>query len=465
VGFHEPDVIPRDIVPWGHASSGPDRDGRRHSSHAIPRILEVALTHVIYSRMPMKQLRYRTRLIVILSLFAIVPAVLLTLLWSGTVSSAISLVSGRAAWESAAESGQRAIQAARTARLSAEQRQLLDAHERELRTSLEQARRYSFIAGRSMRVVVVLALFALIVFGFAATRVAGHLSRQMSRPLDEIVGWTDRIGRGEALPSPAAQAARGAPEFATLRERMRDMAAAIDAGRRRAAEAERLKAYRESARRVAHELKNPLTPIRFAIERLRRDAPPDLTETVDVLATESRRLERIAKAFAEFGRLPEGPSAEVDIGELVRYSASAGVPPGIDVEVNTDDDLPRVVGHHDALAAALSNVILNAVDACDGRGRIVVGATRATVDGRAAVMIEVADNGGGIAPAELEHIWDPYMTQKPGGTGLGLAIARQAVLAHDGTVEAVSTLGEGTRIRFVLPALSGSNDRSSQNGS
>ena len=68
------------------------------------------------------------------------------------------------------------------------------------------------------------------------------------------------------LPPPEAQVARGAPEFATLRDRMRDMADAIDAGRKRAAEAERLKAYRESARRVAHELKNPLTPIRFAID-------------------------------------------------------------------------------------------------------------------------------------------------------------------------------------------------------
>jgi signal transduction histidine kinase len=229
------------------------------------------------------------------------------------------------------------------------------------------------------------------------------------------------------------------------------MSDAIEAGRKRAAEAERLRAYRESARRVAHELKNPLTPIRFAIARIARSAIPDQKESVEVLETESARLERIARAFAEFGRLPEGPSAEIDVAELVRYSTSA-VPPGIDVTVNTPDDLPRIFGHHDALAGALTNVILNAADACDGQGQINIDAARARANGREMVRIDVFDNGKGIPPDELDRIWEPYVTQKAGGTGLGLAIARQAVLAHDGTVEAESTLGKGTRIGFLIPA-------------
>ena len=412
----------------------------------------------------MNQLRYRTRLILILSLFAIVPAALLTIIWSGTVSSAISLVSGRAAWESVATSGQKAIEAMRSAPMTREQEQLVDAHERELNTSLEQARRYSFIAGRSGRIVVVAGLFFLLAFGFAATRVAGHLSRQMSRPLDEIVRWTALIGKGQPLPPRDAPVARGAPEFATLRNRMRDMAEAIEAGRKRAAEAERLRAYRESARRVAHELKNPLTPIRFAISRIKRTAPPDLQESIDVLQIETERLERIARSFAEFGRLPEGPISEVDVGELVRYSA-ASVPPGVHVSIDAGDDLPRVDGHHDALAGALSNVILNAADACDGTGEITIEAHRDLLNGRDAVRIDISDTGSGIAPEDLEHIWEPYVTRKAGGTGLGLAIARQAVLAHDGTVEARSTLGKGTRIRFMIPAHSGAGKGSDRNGS
>ncbi|MEP6905254.1 MAG: histidine kinase dimerization/phospho-acceptor domain-containing protein, partial [Gemmatimonadales bacterium] len=240
----------------------------------------------------MKQLRFRTRLIVILSLFAIVPAAVITIIWSGTVTTALPLMSGRSAWESVAASGQRAIASVRSAPLAAGQRKLVDAHERELRSSLEQARRYSFLAGRSVRVIAALGFLALIVFGIAASRVAGHLSRQLSRPLDELVRWTSLIGEAEPLPPADQRPAAGAPEFATLRRRMRDMATALESGRRRAAETERLRAYRESARRVAHELKNPLTPIRFAVDRLRRQVPPELRDSVEVLATESERLER-----------------------------------------------------------------------------------------------------------------------------------------------------------------------------
>ncbi len=101
---------------------------------------------------------------------------------------------------------------------------------------------------------------------------------------------------------------------------------------------------------------------------------------------------------------------------------------------------------------AVSNVVLNAVDACNGKGTITVEAHAIGNGVGKSIEIAVSDDGAGIEPSELAHIWEPYVTHKPGGTGLGLAIARQAVLAHDGTVEATSTLGKGTRIRFVLPA-------------
>src|SRR5205807_7336725 len=108
-----------------------------------------------------------------------------------------------------------------------------------------------------------------------------------------------------------------------------------------AVEAERLHAFRESARRVAHEIKNPLTPIRFALARLRGEAPEALQEDVGVIAVESERLDRMAKSFAEFGKLPEGPPSEVDMGELVRYAARSCVPSGIALDLQIDENLPR----------------------------------------------------------------------------------------------------------------------------
>jgi signal transduction histidine kinase len=420
----------------------------------------------------MNQLRFRTRLVLILSLFAIVPAFLLTLLWSGTVSTALPFVTGRPAWDSVAASGEKAIAAARQAPLTLSQRRAIDAHERELRTSVEQARRYSFLAGRTVRIIAIAGLLALLILTGAASRVAGHLSRQLSRPLDELVRWTELIGHGEPLPPPPERTivsgsrngddgttievttsrVRGAPEFETLRRSMREMVSELEHGRRQAVEAERLHAFRESARRVAHEIKNPLTPIRFALARLRGQAPHALQEDVDVIAMESDRLDRMARSFAEFGRLPEGPPSEVDMGELVRYTARSSVPPGIALNLQIDENLPLVYGHNGALAGALSNVLLNAVDASGNNGHITVKASGVKLGGRDAVRISVADDGKGIASENLQTIWEPYVTNKPGGTGLGLAIARQAVWAHDGTVNATSTLGKGTEIQFTIPA-------------
>jgi len=421
----------------------------------------------------MNQLRFRTRLVLILSLFAIVPALLLTLLWSGTVSTALPFVTERSAWDSVAASGEKAIAAARQVPLTASQRRAIDAHERELRLSVEQARRYSFLAARTVRVIAIAGVLALLVLTGAASRVAGHLSRQLSRPLDELVRWTELIGHGEPLPPPpeptvipaerkngdggttievTTSRVRGAPEFETLRRSMREMVSELEHGRRQAVEAERLHAFRESARRVAHEIKNPLTPIRFALARLRGQAPAELQEDVGVIAVESERLDRMARSFAEFGRLPEGPPAEIDMGELVRYTARSSVPPTIALDLQIDENLPRVHGHNGALAGALSNVLLNAVDASGEHGRITVSARSVSAGGRSAVRISVADNGNGIAPEKLATIWEPYVTNKPGGTGLGLAIARQAVWAHDGTVNATSTLGKGTEIQLTIPA-------------
>lgn len=420
----------------------------------------------------MNQLRFRTRLVLILSLFAIVPAFLLTLLWSETVRTALPFVTGRPAWDSVAASGEKAIAAARQAPLTLSQRRAIDAHERELRTSVEQARRYSFLAGRTVRIIAIAGILALLILTGAASRVAGHLSRQLSRPLDELVRWTELIGHGEPLPPPpeptivsggrngdvgttievTTSRVRGAPEFETLRRSMREMVSELEHGRRQAVEAERLHAFRESARRVAHEIKNPLTPIRFALARLRGQAPQALQEDIDVITMESERLDRMARSFAEFGRLPEGPPSEVDMGELVRYTARSSVPPGIALNLQIDENLPRVYGHNGALAGALSNVLLNAVDASGNNGHIIVKASGVKLGGRDAVRISVADDGKGIASENLQTIWEPYVTNKPGGTGLGLAIARQAVWAHDGTVNATSTLGEGTEIQFTIPA-------------
>ncbi len=156
----------------------------------------------------------------------------------------------------------------------------------------------------------------------------------------------------------------------------------------------------------------------------------------------------MARSFAQFGRLPEGPEAELDVAELVRDVARTAVPLTMECSVEAGPDVPLLRGQHDALGRALSNVLLNAVDACAGQGRIVV---RVAMTAAWEVVVSVHDSGPGIPRERLGTIWDPYVTSKTGGTGLGLAIVKQTVKAHGGRAEAHSSPGNGTEIRLILP--------------
>ncbi len=400
----------------------------------------------------MKQVGFRARLFVILVGFALIPTIVLAVAWEFTVVRALPLLGTTPAMERIAASGAAAMASARTGAISPAQRASFDEHEAALGEGLLRARQMDFLmTRRAPAVAAAVALAAALLLGVVASRVAGHLSRNLSRPLSELVGWTATIGRGEELPETPPR--KGAPEFVLLRTRMREMASELSQGRAHALEAERATALRESARQVAHELKNPLTPIRFAIARLRRDAPATLTETVDVLEIESRRLEEMARSFALFGRLPDGPHAPVDLGELARATARSAVPPGTPVHVHVADGVPMVPGHVDALGRALTNVLMNAVEASPDGESIDVTVQLAGTSARTMVEVAVYDRGCGIPESRLARIWDPYVTHKAGGTGLGLAIVRQTLIAHGGEVAAERRAdgGGGTAIRLLLP--------------
>ena len=392
----------------------------------------------------MKRLSFRARVLISLVLFALIPSSFLLLGGAELVRNALPVLSGRAPWEHAANTGRRAIAAARAAGLTPGQEAAVAEHEQVLANSLEQASRVGYLISRIVVIAAAVAAIGIALLALIASRTAGHLSRQLSRPLSEVVEWTELIARGRPLPEGPPR--RGAPEFETLRRRMRKMASALAAARERELEAERLEAFRETARRVAHELKNPLTPIRLAVTSLRRASAGDtrLTEYIEVLETESRRLELMARSFAQFGTLPEGTAAEVDLVELARAVVHSLSGEGVTVDVEVwDENVP--------LSRALTNIVINAVEASGETGLVVISVARRMIDGRPMVELRVRDTGAGIPPERLATIWQPYVTSKPGGTGLGLAIVRQTVLAHHGLVDASSTKGEGTEIVMALP--------------
>jgi two-component system, NtrC family, nitrogen regulation sensor histidine kinase NtrY len=383
------------------------------------------------------RLPFRQRILLILICLGAVPTAVAILGWALTVRSTTPAAGALRAMEDVGASGRTLLRTLDSTRLAPVERRALDDHAAKLNRALGQLQRVNtfgryYYAGLGLVVLLVGAAFL-----YASVRVGGHLSRQLSRPIEELIGWTGHIRRLEPLPPDRPR--RGAPEFQALRTALREMADALEQARARAIEAERLRAFRETARRVAHEMRNPLTPIRLAVAQLSRSAAPTQQEAIDVLVAESGRLEQLAREFTEFGRLPEGPAAPVDLAELLTGLARTSVPPTMRVRLALDPQLPTLLGHYDPLQRAFSNIVRNAVEACDAQGEIELSA-RAENGG---VRVEIRDHGPGVPPELAGRLFDPYVTAKSGGTGLGLALAKQAVEMHEGAIAVEETPGGG----------------------
>lgn len=392
----------------------------------------------------MPAISFRNRILMALILLGAVPTSVGILGLAATLRRSTP-VAGRATLEEIGTTGRALMLVIDTTRLEPTERSALTVHLQQLNRALSLARGavpYSEARTFALTASVVL-LGALLLW--AAVRVARNLSRQLSSPIDELVGWTVLIRRGESLPTESSR--RGAPEFRSLRVALRETSRELQQGRAAELEAERLRAFREVARRVAHEMKNPLTPVRFAVSQLSRSATPEQQEALEVLRAESARLEALAREFANLGRLPEGPAAEVDLGELLDELLRTSLPPAMTGALQVAPGTPHVLGHYDPLRRAFGNLVRNAVEASGGEGRLDVTIRPAGTR----VVVSLSDHGPGIPPADRGRIFEPYFTSKPDGTGLGLAIVRQAVEMHGGTIEVHETDGGGATFDVVLP--------------
>src|SRR5213075_784129 len=273
-------------------------------------------------------LPFRRRIFLILVVMTAVPTVLAVAGWVLSVRRLLPAAGARASTERVAATARTLLEGVDTLHLTVPERALLRQHLNEVSESVSLARRAeTFLRYYTAGFALVILLLGTAVL-YAAVNLAGHLSRQLSRPIDELVGWTSLIRRNAQLPP--GRLKRGAPEFEALRQALRELAAALAAARERELEAERLRAFREVARRVAHEIKNPLTAMRIAVDQVRRSGSQTAV-AVDVLSAETDRLDRLAKEFAEFGRLPEGPRSEVDLVDLLLDLAKSAVPPEVRV--------------------------------------------------------------------------------------------------------------------------------------
>jgi nitrogen fixation/metabolism regulation signal transduction histidine kinase len=299
-------------------------------------------------------------------------------------------------------------------------------------------------------------LLAAVALTFAALLLAVLLARSLGKPIADLAKEARKVATDQANPLQV----RGSGEIAELVQAFDRMLEDLAATRRRLAATSRVAAWREVARRVAHEVKNPLAPIRAAVETLRRlraRGDPAFDEYFDeatrTVLGEVHRISDIVTEFTRFARLPAPRPQEVDVVEAVRHvlqlqRSTAG---GVLLEDEIKGGIPLLSADRDQVVQVLMNLVHNAVDAVRGEpsGRVLV---RVEARRPGFVDITVEDNGPGVAEEIAARLFEPYATTKAEGTGLGLAIAQRIAMEHDGEL---SYLGRergirGAAFRFVL---------------
>jgi nitrogen fixation/metabolism regulation signal transduction histidine kinase len=234
--------------------------------------------------------------------------------------------------------------------------------------------------------------------------------------------------------------------------------------RDRLVQAERVAAWRELARRLAHELKNPLFPLQITVENLlraRQQTPEQFEEvfreSTATLLAELGNLKAIIGRFSDFSKMPHPQLQPVQLNDLVRqlvklHDAQFQAPghPPVTVKLELDPSLPEVDADPDLLHRALSNLVLNALDAMPQGGTLSVRTSGAPEH----LRVEVSDTGAGLTREECDRLFTPYYTTKQHGTGLGLAIAQSVISDHQGRISVNSKKNEGTTFHVELPVFS-----------
>lgn len=282
------------------------------------------------------------------------------------------------------------------------------------------------------------------------------IAARVSRPIEQLARAAEQVASGDW----EAQVPEGGhDEVGVLARSFNHMTTALVTQREQLVQSERVAAWRELARRLAHELKNPLFPLQLTVEnmvRAREVSPAEFDEVfregTQTLAMEIANLKTIIGRFSDFSKMPKPEPERIDASEIIarvrslydtRTSQDAKIHFAVEV---ADVPMPLMVDP-ELLHRALSNLVLNAIDAMSDGGTLTLSA-RSTAD---KIEFRVADTGGGLTPEECERLFTPYYTTKQHGTGLGLAIVQSIVADHAGKISVESPAGRGATFIITLP--------------
>jgi two-component system, NtrC family, nitrogen regulation sensor histidine kinase NtrY len=323
-------------------------------------------------------------------------------------------------------------------------------------------------------------LFALLVGGSAiliAILLSTWIAARVTRPVEQLAVAAQQVADGNWHTQVAVSAR---DELGQLAESFNEMTHQLIQQREHLVQTERVAAWRELARRLAHELKNPLFPLQITVENLvrARQQSPEMfdeifQESASTLLAEIQNLKGIIARFGEFSKMPAPKFQTISLNEVIegvlrlfQAQLTAGDRPRIASQLDLQSKLPMIAADPDLLHRAFSNLVLNAMDAMPQGGTLRI-STRAL---DSCVQIEMSDTGIGLTEEERDRLFTPYYTGKAHGTGLGLAIVQSVVSDHDGRITVESVLGKGALFRIELPfnldklGLNKAHEESAQTG-
>ena len=303
---------------------------------------------------------------------------------------------------------------------------------------------------------VVLAAMLFIMLG---SGIGYYMAERIADPVNRLMRATRRIARGDL---DARVLATSSDELRRLVDAFNGMAGDLQRQRRELERTNRLQAWADMARQVAHDIKNPLTPIQLSAEHLRRvhadrglPMGPVVDECVGNILGQVRLLRQISAEFSSFASSPTPRPVEASLADLVHEVVEpyrVGLAGRVSVVVTVAPALPSVWVDRLLMARALTNVVENALHAMPGGGTLTVTADLES-DGR--VALSVVDTGVGMDDEALARIFEPYFSTKATGTGLGLTIAKRNTEASGGTIHVASKPGRGTTVTMILEAVAG----------
>jgi len=290
------------------------------------------------------------------------------------------------------------------------------------------------------------------------------IAARVSRPIEQLARAAGEVadGRWETRVRVGSH-----DEVGLLAESFNRMTSQLVEQRGRLVQAERVAAWRELARRLAHELKNPLFPLQLTVENMMRarHLPQQqydevFNESTATLMAEIANLKTIIARFSDFSKMSKPQESNLDVREVMQRVLVLFAPTLnrreqlIALKTEIASDPLMVSADAELLHRALSNLVLNAIDAMPDGGTLTVVAARR----REVVQIRISDTGTGLTPEECERLFTPYYTTKQHGTGLGLAIVQSVVADHHGTITVESLQGSGATFVIELPALPIANE-------